>query len=277
MGFLRCLVLKSFLLSSIMGSSVAYFRDPLVKPISVDKGKEEYKDPQKDPRLRRVYTKSEKEKLGIDAQTQFIGQDQGIVIGNFFIHGTDESYWGISIETFVYEEYDRDIPKIPLLKIEEKILWKLTTTFKNNSYAETYFNYSSNDQQPPTISQTNKPLFQRFFDKCGLTFESCESEFIVQNGKDGWANGWAFEYYDKKFRDYPDEVSKVVVFENTGDKKYTYNSWYLHRLAQNHTPQKIKDIKKGKVDYPYGSSFIITKPKEVSFWDKVKKTISSWF
>jgi hypothetical protein len=46
-------------------------RDPRLKPISIDEGEEEeYFDPRKDPDLKPVYLESEKEKLGIDAQTQ---------------------------------------------------------------------------------------------------------------------------------------------------------------------------------------------------------------
>ena len=208
--------------------------------------------------------------------------------GIYFERETRHSSWSVERKKILTRSFE-DKGSFPNFGVSEETFWVLEVDFNNGSYALTYFDYSSTSKDPPLISPENMPLFQEFHDISGLTFYSCKSEFRISNG----FKGWCFSYKDESFGETPAEVNSVTIFEGRNNN-YNHISSYNHWLPLKRTPQEIQDIRYGRTPYPLGTAYVKDVPFEkinskedyfipdypetnVSFWDKVKKTISSWF
>lgn len=127
--------------------------------------------------------------------------------------------------------------------------WVLEIEFGNGT-AKTFFPHNPTDKDHPKICPKNKPFRQGFYDhKTGSRFGSGAGEFIQSES----SNGWDF-WYDEDLFINTIGVSRVRFWEKSDHKSY---------LAQ--------------FDYIDKEVYLKKKEESVPFWDKVKKTISSWF
>lgn len=127
--------------------------------------------------------------------------------------------------------------------------WVLEIEFGNGT-AKTFFPHKPTDKNPPKICAQNKPFRQGVYDhKTGSLFGSRGGEFIQDEG----GSGWDF-WYDEDLLINTIDVVRVRFWEKSDHKRYLAHLNYIDKEV-----------------------YLKKKEESVPFWDKVKKTISSWF